>query len=126
MEVRKVNTPSAAYQGSGPEVAVKPETAVRQEAVQSSVPKTEKKEAKPQKPVFVPKADMKQSSQGSVIKTDAKGNSQGSVIKTDLKPGSQGSVARAEAKANQAESTLVSEEEKQAPIDSGEAIRKTA
>lgn len=95
MEVRKVNTPSAAYQGSGPEVAVKPETAVRQETVQSSVPKTEKKEAKPKKPVFAPKADMKQSSQGSVIKTDAKGNSQGSVIKTDLKPGSQGSVARA-------------------------------
>ena len=126
MEVRKVNTPSAAYQGSGPEVAVKPETAVMQETVQSSVPKTEKKEAKPQKPVFVPKADMKQSSQGSVIKTDAKGNSQGSVIKTDLKPGSQGSVARAEAKANQAESTLVSEEEKQAPIDSGEAMKKNS
>ena len=113
MEVRKVNTPSAAYQGSGPEVAVKPETAVRQEAVQSSVPKTEKKEAKPQKPVFVPKADMKQSSQGSVIKTD-------------MKLGSQGSAARAEAKANQAESTLVSEEEKQAPIDSGEAMKKNS
>lgn len=43
MEVRKVNAPSAAYQGSGPEVAVKPEMAVRQEFVQSSVPKPEKK-----------------------------------------------------------------------------------
>ena len=73
MEVRKVNTPSGAYQGSGPEVAVKPETPVRQETVQSSVPKTEKKEAKPKKPVFAPKADMKQSSQGSVIKTENNG-----------------------------------------------------
>lgn len=46
MEVRKVNTPSGAYQGSGPEVAVKLETAVKQEPVISSaVPKTEKKAA---------------------------------------------------------------------------------
>ncbi|TGY95143.1 flagellar protein FlaG [Petralouisia muris] len=46
MEVRKVNTPSVPYQGSGPEVAVKLETAVKQEPVISSaVPKTEKKAA---------------------------------------------------------------------------------
>ena len=46
MEVRKVNTPSVPHQGSGPEVAVKLETAVKQEPVISSaVPKTEKKAA---------------------------------------------------------------------------------
>lgn len=46
MEVRKVNMPSVPYQGSGPEVAVKLETAVKQEPVISSaVPKTEKKAA---------------------------------------------------------------------------------
>lgn len=43
MEVRKVNAPSAAYQGSGPEVAVKSETAVKQESVESSASKPEKK-----------------------------------------------------------------------------------
>lgn len=48
MEVRKVNAPSAPYQGSGPEVAVKLETAVKQEPVISSaVPKTEKKAVTP-------------------------------------------------------------------------------
>ena len=47
MEVRKVNTPSAPYQGSGPEVAVKLETAVKQEPVISSAaPKTEKASGK--------------------------------------------------------------------------------
>lgn len=48
MEVRKVNTPSAPYQGSGPEVAVKLETAVKQEPVISSAaPKTEKAAPRP-------------------------------------------------------------------------------
>lgn len=87
MEVRKVNTPSAAYQGSGPEVAAKPEIAPRQEAVQSSAPKAEKK------------------------------------------LGGQGAVAKAEVrdtKPNSPESLLVSEEEKQNPIDSGEAMKKNS
>ena len=47
MEVRKVNTPSAPYQGSGPEVAVKLKTAVKQEPVISSAVHTEKKAAAP-------------------------------------------------------------------------------
>ena len=48
MEVRKVNTPSAPYQGSGSEVAVKLETAVKQEPVISSAaPKTEKAAPRP-------------------------------------------------------------------------------
>ncbi len=112
MEVRKVNTPSAAYQGSGPEVAVKPETAAKQVAVQSSVPKTEKKEAKPEKSVSLPKPDIKLSPQGTVTKTDAK-------------PGRQGAVAR-ETKPGQPESTLVTEEEKQNPAESGEALKKNS
>lgn len=36
MEVRKVNTPSAPYQGSGPEVAVKQEVTIKQEPIQIS------------------------------------------------------------------------------------------
>lgn len=44
MEVRKVNTPSASYQGSGPEVAVKQEVTVKQEpAKRAEVVQTEKK-----------------------------------------------------------------------------------
>lgn len=110
MEVRKVNTPSAAYQGSGPEVVVKLEPAVKQVAVQSSVPKEEKKETKFNKPVSVPKADMKQ----------------GSVIKTDTKQANPGSVGKVEAKVSQPENTLGSEEEKQNPIDSGETMKKSS
>lgn len=87
MEVRKVNTPSAAYQGSGPEVVAKPEIAPRQEAVQSSVPKAEKK----------------LSGQGAVAKAEVR----------DTKPYSP-------------ENPLVSEEEKQNPIDSGEAMKKNS
>lgn len=67
MEVRNVKTPSAAYQGSGPEVAVKQETVVKQEAavkqqtvvkqelVQGSVAKSEKKseqKASPEKQII--------------------------------------------------------------------------
>ncbi len=72
MEVRNVKTPSAAYQGSGPEVAVKQETVVKQEAavkqqtvvkqelVQGSVAKSEKK------------SDQKASSEKLIISEDEK------------------------------------------------------
>lgn len=72
MEVRNVKTPSAAYQGSGPEVAVKQETVVKQEAavkqqtvvkqelVQGSVAKSEKK------------SDQKASSEKQIISEDEK------------------------------------------------------
>lgn len=53
MEVRKVNTPSAPYQGSGPEVAVKQEVTVKQEPVQVSAaaPQIEKMSVR-KKPVI--------------------------------------------------------------------------
>ncbi len=72
MEVRNVKAPSAAYQGSGPEVAVKQETVVKQEAavkqqtvvkqelVQGSVAKSEKK------------SDQKASSEKQIISEDEK------------------------------------------------------
>lgn len=46
MEVRKTNTPSAPYQGSGPEVPVKLDIPVKQEPIRdSALPKAEKKSA---------------------------------------------------------------------------------
>ena len=46
MEVRKTNTPSAPYQGSGPEVPVKLDIPVKQEPIRDSAsPKAEKKSA---------------------------------------------------------------------------------